>query len=216
MRVELKLQRIEGRPFGALSQLIQKVEMVTIEDFRKVLSTNFDDVFFYLFFDPWWMEDTINSVNRNFGGLNPAIYRIFLTHGEMDPIRSLGPSNDINQNSPVVVMPMQSHARDLGSPDDTDYVVLQETKRRVQQAVYDWIEYARHGEPQLPPPPAPPQFTTHWFNLPLDHFSTSARTNWDIRYLLNENVYRENGPIFIFIGSGEEISPEWIFTWQYF
>ncbi|KAG5671040.1 hypothetical protein PVAND_001258 [Polypedilum vanderplanki] len=31
-----------------------------------------------IFFDPWWMEDTINSVNRNFGGLNPAIYRVFL------------------------------------------------------------------------------------------------------------------------------------------
>ncbi|KAG5671035.1 hypothetical protein PVAND_001253 [Polypedilum vanderplanki] len=104
-----------------------------------------------IFLDQWWMEDTINSVNRNFGGLNPAIYRIFLTYGEMDPIRSLGPSNDINQNSPVVVMPMQSHARDLGSPDDTDYVVLQETKRRVQEAVFYWIEYARYGElPAVP------------------------------------------------------------------
>jgi hypothetical protein len=50
------------------------------------------------------MDDAINSVNRIFGGLNPAVYRTFLTHGEMDPIRTLGPSNDINTLSPVVVM----------------------------------------------------------------------------------------------------------------
>jgi hypothetical protein len=97
------------------------------------------------------MQDTINSVNRNFGGLNPAIYRVFFTHGEMDPIRSLGPSSDINSQSPVIVMSLQSHARDLGSPDDTDYIVLQNTKRQVQQALFDWIDYARYGEiPALP------------------------------------------------------------------
>jgi serine protease 16 len=167
------------------------------------------DHFTHRFFDTWWMEDTINSVNRNFGGLNPSIYRIFLTHGEMDPIRSLGPSNDLNALSPVIVMSLQSHSRDMGSIDDTDYVVLQNTKRQVQQAIFDWIEYARYGEPAPPPPPSPPDFTTLWFNLPVDHFSTTDLRNWDIRYLLNDNVYRENGPIFIFIGGGE-ITSEWI------
>lgn len=50
------------------------------------------------------MEDAIQGVNRMFGGLNPATVRTFLTHGEMDPIRTLGPSSDLNELSPVVVM----------------------------------------------------------------------------------------------------------------
>lgn len=51
------------------------------------------------------MDDTIRSVNRFCGGLNPGTYRLFLTQGEMDPHRSLGPAHDLNPLSQVVVMP---------------------------------------------------------------------------------------------------------------
>lgn len=61
--------------------------------------------FNYSFMDPWWMEDTIRDVNRIFGGLNPGAYRIFLTQGELDPHRSLGPAHDLNPLSPVAVIP---------------------------------------------------------------------------------------------------------------
>lgn len=40
-----------------------------------------------------------------YGGMNPGAYRLFLTQGELDPVRTLGPSNDINPLSPVVVIP---------------------------------------------------------------------------------------------------------------
>ena len=51
-----------------------------------------------------FIDESIARTNEFFGGLNPHVYRVFLTHGEMDPRRSLGPSEDINENSPVVVM----------------------------------------------------------------------------------------------------------------
>lgn len=51
------------------------------------------------------MSDTIRDVNRLFGGLNPGAYRLFLTHGDMDPFRTLGPAHDINPLSHVVVIP---------------------------------------------------------------------------------------------------------------
>jgi hypothetical protein len=162
------------------------------------------------------MADSINSVNAIYGGLNPNIYRIFLTHGEFDPIRSLGPEFDLNDLSPVVVMSLQSHSRDMGSPEGADYVILRQTKLRVQEAVNEWIEYARTGEVPPPPPPSPPQFVTRWFNLPLDHFSSIERRNFDLRYLVNENVYRENGPIFIFVGGSEEITEEFIVSGNIF
>lgn len=47
----------------------------------------------------------IEEVNRSFGGLNPGATRLFITQGEIDPSRSLGPTEDINELSPVVVMP---------------------------------------------------------------------------------------------------------------
>jgi hypothetical protein len=59
------------------------------------------------FLDPWFMADTVLGVNRIFGGLNPASNRLFLTQGELDPHRSLGPANDINPLSPVVVIPRE-------------------------------------------------------------------------------------------------------------
>lgn len=51
------------------------------------------------------MSDAVLAVNRIFGGLNPGAFRTFITHGELDPFRSLGPSQDINSLSPVVVIP---------------------------------------------------------------------------------------------------------------
>lgn len=50
------------------------------------------------------MEDTIARTNVVFGGLDPQIFNVFFTHGEMDPKRTLGPNEDINENSPAVVM----------------------------------------------------------------------------------------------------------------
>lgn len=51
-----------------------------------------------------FMEETIAKTNVFYGGLNPQVDNVFLTHGEMDPARTLGPSEDLNPNSPVVVM----------------------------------------------------------------------------------------------------------------
>lgn len=56
------------------------------------------------FADSSFMEETISKTNVFYGGLDPQIDNVFFTHGEMDPQRSLGPSEDINPNSPVVVM----------------------------------------------------------------------------------------------------------------
>lgn len=46
------------------------------------------------------------------------------------------------------------------------------------------------------------EIQTRFFNLPVDHFSTTDRRNFNIRYFVNENVYRENGPVFILINDG--------------
>jgi hypothetical protein len=49
------------------------------------------------------MEEGIKRTNIFYGGLSPDVTQVFLTHGEMDPQRSLGPSEDLNESSPVAV-----------------------------------------------------------------------------------------------------------------
>lgn len=51
------------------------------------------------------MDESIARTNQFYGGLRPYVYRVFFTHGEMDPRRHLGPQQDLNYNAPVVVMP---------------------------------------------------------------------------------------------------------------
>jgi hypothetical protein len=54
--------------------------------------------------DPTWYVN-VAKFNRVYGGKNPKTYRIFLTQGEIDPIRTFGPSEDLNSLSPVVIIP---------------------------------------------------------------------------------------------------------------
>lgn len=85
-----------------------------------------------------FIDESIATTNQLYGGLTPQVYRVFLTHGEMDPSRTLGPNQDLNPNSPVQVMILQSSARDLGSPEEADYPVLVEVKHRTRELVsYD-------------------------------------------------------------------------------
>jgi Serine carboxypeptidase S28 len=50
------------------------------------------------------MHDVIGRTNEYFGGLNPAAYRILMTQGELDPMRTLGPANDVNENARVITI----------------------------------------------------------------------------------------------------------------
>lgn len=54
---------------------------------------------------------------------------------------------------------MQSSGRDFGSIDDTDYVILHQTKRRARELMIQWIFEAIDEDTTLPPittSPGPP------------------------------------------------------------
>ena len=50
------------------------------------------------------MEDAIALTNEHFGGKNPRTYNILMTQGEMDPMRTLGPSQDLNSQARVITI----------------------------------------------------------------------------------------------------------------
>lgn len=50
------------------------------------------------------MEDAIGITNEIFGGLRPSAYRILMTQGEMDPMRTLGPSESLNSQAQMITI----------------------------------------------------------------------------------------------------------------
>lgn len=131
----------DGHPFGW---------RFDVSFFRRWCAEVFDEELFAGTF----LEDSIARTNRLYGGLNPHVYRVFFTHGEMDPRRSLGPSEDLNENAPVVVMSLQSWGRDFGSPSEADYPILVQTKERARELMIKWL-FDSIGEENTESPVSP-------------------------------------------------------------
>jgi hypothetical protein len=56
-------------------------------------------------FDMFSVDETTRRKNAFFGGLHPNVRNVFFTHGDMDPLRSLGVTEDLNEYSPAVIIP---------------------------------------------------------------------------------------------------------------
>ena len=109
------------------------------------------------------MANNIERNHRLYGGFNPGIYDVLFTHGEMDPMRTIGVTEDLNPRSPAIVMPGESIVwfqyfsififffllgisgnKDFGSPSDTDDPILLETKARARSLILQWIGYSEN------------------------------------------------------------------------
>jgi hypothetical protein len=51
------------------------------------------------------VTENTERMNAAFGGLNPAVRNVFFTNGGIDPLRTLGVLEDLNQYSPAAVIP---------------------------------------------------------------------------------------------------------------
>ena len=117
------------------------------------------------------MDDLISQTNQHFGGLTPKIYRILLTHGEMDPLRTLSALSDLNPQAKVHVInskikftikylifiiksfSVESFSRDMGSPSEVqDYPHLLEVKGIIREEILGFISAADEDQPTTPPP----------------------------------------------------------------
>lgn len=96
-------------------------------------------------------------LNGVFGGKQPAVSKVIFTHGELDPFRSLGVQSDLNDESPVIVIPRKfvyniiihfclyymfflgaSHASDMDSIGEDDWPELVEAKEMVRDTIFRW------------------------------------------------------------------------------
>lgn len=54
------------------------------------------------------LPNIINRKNTLYGGLNPAVTNVIITHGELDPWRAMGIQKNLNRLSPVIIIPGKS------------------------------------------------------------------------------------------------------------
>lgn len=75
----------------------------------------------------------------SFGGLDLAVTNVFFSHGDLDPKITLGLIEDLNKDSPVVIIPQHSKGADLKPTSPDDAPELREAKRRAKLNMMKWI-----------------------------------------------------------------------------
>lgn len=77
--------------------------------------------------------------NIEFGGLTPNVTNVIFTQGSVDPWRSLGVMEDLNDDALAIVIEGASQANDLGPVHDYDSPALVVAKEEIQQIVREWL-----------------------------------------------------------------------------
>ena len=62
-----------------------------------------------------YLDDLLRHGREIYGDLNPAVEYVFFTQGNMDPMRTRGPLEDLNESSPVIIMPRELSINILNS-----------------------------------------------------------------------------------------------------
>lgn len=107
-------------------------------------------------FTPEYIQKRLDNTNKIFGGLRPEVENVYMTHGQLDPWRSVG-LEDENQ---VTIIPskfspllnisstnylklisfsVHAHCKDLGSISDRDTPELRASKEKVAALVRQWL-----------------------------------------------------------------------------
>jgi thymus-specific serine protease len=94
----------------------------------------------YSRFDADFIENVVTRKNVVFGGLRPVVRNIFFTNGAMDPLRTLGVLEDLNDEAAATVIPDTSRGRDLGSINPSvDTPEMTAVKRRSRDMIIEWL-----------------------------------------------------------------------------
>uniref|UniRef100_A0A1I8PJZ8 Serine protease K12H4.7 n=1 Tax=Stomoxys calcitrans TaxID=35570 RepID=A0A1I8PJZ8_STOCA len=76
-----------------------------------------------------------DETNQSFGGMNPEVENIYMTHGGLDPWNPMG--HGVEQGASVI--PRASHCADFGSISNADSPEMRESKERLVELVREWL-----------------------------------------------------------------------------
>lgn len=64
---------------------------------------------------------------------------MYFTHGDLDPWHPSGILEDLNESTPVTILPLNAHVSDLGRITSSDSDEMRASKERVRELVHQWL-----------------------------------------------------------------------------
>ncbi|XP_055921973.1 putative serine protease K12H4.7 [Eupeodes corollae] len=110
-----------AQPFG--SKFPEDLYIATCND---VYGTQFTNETIY---------KNVDNTNKYFGGLNPNVENVYITHGQLDPWSAMG----ITDSDKATVIPLYAHCKDFGSISSSDTSEMQASKLKIAQLVREWL-----------------------------------------------------------------------------
>ncbi|EDW68117.1 thymus-specific serine protease [Drosophila virilis] len=81
------------------------------------------------------IESNIAQTNEDFGGLEPNVENVYMTHGELDPWSAMG--QGVAEGATVITK--ASHCTDFGSISSSDSSEMRASKERIAELVREWL-----------------------------------------------------------------------------
>lgn len=75
------------------------------------------------------------GTNQLFGGLNPGVDNVYMTHGALDPWHPMGHG----EAEGASMIPRTSHCADFGSINSNDSAEMRASKERLVELVAKWL-----------------------------------------------------------------------------
>jgi len=85
------------------------------------------------------VERNVLRSNVRFGGFNPQVTNVYFTHGQLDPWHPMGVLEDVNDSSPVTMLPLAAHVSDLGAISTNDSPEMRLSKEQVRLLIHQWL-----------------------------------------------------------------------------
>lgn len=81
------------------------------------------------------VESNIAQTNEDFGGLEPNVENVYMTHGELDPWSAMG--HGVAEGATVITK--ASHCTDFDSISSSDSAEMRASKERIAELVREWL-----------------------------------------------------------------------------
>lgn len=85
------------------------------------------------------VEENIKRTNIVYGGFNPSVTKVFFTNGLLDPWHVNGITKELNELTPVALLPRTAHVADFGQISDSDTPEMTASKKKVGELIRQWL-----------------------------------------------------------------------------
>lgn len=81
------------------------------------------------------IEENVAQTNLDFGGMEPNVENVYMTHGELDPWNAIG--HGVAEGATVITN--ASHCNDFSSVDSSFNLEMRNSKLRLAELVREWL-----------------------------------------------------------------------------